>query len=362
MQIKTFQAPSMHEVLEQVRRDLGPDAILLGNRKVPGPDGSSWVEISAALERPGKPPASPEAAPVQHPGLPEVQDQLEDIRGMLSLLFSSRDAFARLQLNPTALDFFQQMLLRGLDEKNAFQIFRSLFQETDTSPASKRQVFDAFRSHISDKIRFQDPFEALEPNGEGPALFTFVGPTGVGKTTTLAKLAAYLKYKRRLKVGLISLDTYRIGALDQLRTYADILEMPLEVAQCRESLEKACRGMGECRVLLVDTIGRNYLEARYVEDLQAVFPKDCGAHHLLVLSATSKDEDIKNVIRRFRSLSVESLIFTKIDETLTPGSIVNPLLRYGYPLSFLGIGQRVPEDLVRATPQRIMSFFFPRGR
>ncbi len=360
MHVKTFQAPSMQEVLDQVRRDLGPDAILLGNRKVPGPDGAPWIEISAALDRPREPAGSSPPPPADASSLPVVQDQLEDIRGMLSLLLSSKDVFAQWQLKPPALELVQQMVLRGLDEKNAFEIFRTLVKGANGRSPSKRQLFDAFRSHISDKIRFHDPFDGPVPAGGKPQIYTFVGPTGVGKTTTLAKLAAYLKYKRAQKVGLISLDTYRIGALEQLRTYADILEVPLHVAQCRESLDRAMERLAGCGAILVDTIGRNYLDARYVDDLKAVFRDDAGVHHLLVLSATSKDEDIKNVIRRFRSLSVECLIFTKVDETLTPGSIANPLLRYPYPLSFLGIGQRVPEDLIRATPQRILSFFFPR--
>ncbi len=360
MHVKTFQAPNMHEALEQVRRELGPDAILLANRKIPGPDGTSWVEISAALDRsdPVEPSQTDDPRDTSD-AFPFLQEQLRDIQGLLSLLLSAQDVFSRLQSHPAVTELFQHLLLRGLNEKNAFEMVTRILKTFDNGSFSRRQVIDAFRSQLFDKIRVEDPFQGLDAKRSIPPMFTFLGPTGVGKTTTLAKLAAYLKYKRRCRVALVSLDTYRIGALDQLKTYAHILQTPFHVAQSHEALLSARERFRDHDVILVDTIGRNYLEPKHIQDLKDVFRHMDEVHHFLVLSATAKDEDTKNVVHRFRPLGVESLIFTKIDETLTPGTIVNAMIRFPYPVSYLGIGQRVPEDVVRATPKRIMGFFFP---
>ncbi len=192
--------------------------------------------------------------------------------------------------------------------------------------------------------------------------FTFLGPTGVGKTTTLAKLAAHLKIKRRLDVALISLDTYRIGAVDQLQHYAEILNVPMAVAQTSQELAKARDQFKHYDVVLIDTIGKNFLHKQHLQDLLKIMNGAKGIQHLLVLSATAKDEDLRQTIRQFGAIKVQSLIFTKLDETLSPGSMFNQLLRFSHPLSYLGIGQCVPEDIRLASHKNLLAFLFPSGR
>lgn len=365
MQVKTFVAPTMPQALEWVRRELGPDAVLLGTRKVKDPEGKTCVEITAAVDRgtpsAPQPPPSPNARPPIMED-PILQEQLEDIRGLLCLLLSAKDAFVRLHDHKTVSDLFQHLLLRGLNEKTAFMLLETTLSACPKESPTKSQLLDAITRQITDRVALMDPFAGVgEEAGGPPRLYVFLGPTGVGKTTTLAKIAAYLKLKKKVSIGLISLDTYRIGALDQLKTYADILDVPLKVAQTRLELVSAREALKGCAVVLVDTTGRNYLNGGSIRDLQEIFRDVDGVSHFLVLSATAKDEDLRHVIQRFRPLGPESLIFTKLDETLTPGTILNPVLRFPYPLSYLGVGQRVPEDLVRATHKRILGFFFPRG-
>lgn len=366
MQVKTFVAPTMQQALELVRKDLGSDAILLGNRKVKDTDGKPCIEITAAVDRASpanakEPPLLKEAAAAP-PQDPVLQEQLEDIRGLLSLLLSGKDTFVRLQSHEVVAELFQHLLLRGLNEKTAFALLQDILSRFANEAPSKSQLLDAFSCQLADRVRIVDPFAGVEQGGQESKMYVFLGPTGVGKTTTLAKVAAYLKVKRKLSIGLISLDTYRIGALDQLKTYADILDVPLKVAQTRLDLVSAREALKENPVVLVDTTGRNYLNGRAIEDLQGIFRDLEGVYPFLVLSATAKDEDVRHVMQRFRPLAPQSLIFTKIDETLTPGTIVNPLLRFPYPVSYLGVGQRVPEDLVRATHERMVGFFVPRGQ
>ncbi|MGQ9671327.1 MAG: hypothetical protein ACUVWY_14385 [Desulfosoma sp.] len=366
MQVKTFIAPTMQQALEMVRKHLGSDAILLGNRKVKDTDGKPCIEITAAVDRagPGKANAAPQwkedaMAPLPDPVL---QEQLEDIRGLLTLLLTGKDTFVRLQSHNALAELFQHLLLRGLSEKTAFTLLQNILSRFSHEAPSKSQLLDAFSCQIADRVRIVDPLAGVEDEGQGSKMYVFLGPTGVGKTTTLAKVAAYLKVKRKVSIGLVSLDTYRIGALDQLKTYADILDVPLKVAQTRLELVSAREALKENPVVLVDTTGRNYLNSRAIEDLEDIFRDLDGVYSFLVLSATAKDEDVRHVMQRFRPLAPQSLIFTKIDETLTPGTIVNPLLRFSLPVSYLGVGQRVPEDLVRATHERIVGFFFPRGQ
>lgn len=366
MQVKTFVAPTMQHALELVRRELGSDAILLGNRKTKNSEGKPCVEITAAVDRADSKDFTPQEslldAPRSTPQDPILQEQLEDIRGLLSLMLSAKDAFLRLHRQEPVSELFQHLLLRGLNEKTAFSLLHHVLSQSPTEAPDKSQLLDALSCQLTDKVRLMDPFAEVPQGGERPRLYVFLGPTGVGKTTTLAKVAAYLKLKRRVPIGLISLDTYRIGALDQLKTYADILDVPLKVAQTRLELVSARESLNGYPIVLVDTTGRNYLNGTSIRDLQEIFQDLDEVSHFLVLSATAKDEDLRQVIQRFRPLGPESLIFTKIDETLTPGTILNPLLRFPYPLSYLGVGQRVPEDLVRATHKRISGFIFPRGQ
>jgi flagellar biosynthesis protein FlhF len=210
------------------------------------------------------------------------------------------------------------------------------------------------------KISCAKPLRGIS-SSTGASVFTFLGPTGVGKTTTLAKLAAYLKVKRQIELGIISLDTYRIGAVDQLMTYANILEVPFIVAQSKAELAEALQDLRHCDAVLVDTTGRNYLNREHVRGLQSLFQNGQKFSHFLVLSATAKDEDLKRTILHFRDMDINSLIFTKIDETVHHGCMLNQLLRFNYPISYMGTGQRVPEDIELATQKRLLSFLLPAG-
>jgi flagellar biosynthesis protein FlhF len=183
----------------------------------------------------------------------------------------------------------------------------------------------------------------------------------VGKTTTLAKLAAYLKIKRQLELGIVSLDTYRIGAVDQLQTYAGILDVPFSVAQNKTELDGALDDFKHCDAVLIDTTGRNYLNREHVKHLCSLFHNAHRFNHFLVLSASAKDEDLRQTIVHFRQIDINSFIFTKLDETVHHGCMLNQLLRFNYPISYMGTGQRVPEDIEPATQKRLLSFLLPAG-
>lgn len=356
MQIRTFRAPTINEALQLVKRELGPDAVILKNDQVSLPSKETCVEIVAAIE-PDREASKPSDSALEV-GL-EVKEDLEEIKGLLSMLISSKDYLSRLHLQEPLAEVYHSLLMRGLDEKQTFLLLRRALTNLEDGPVSKRLILSAFCEQLLSKVQFTNPFRG--DSFAKPKVFTFVGPTGVGKTTTLAKTAAYLKIKRRLEVGIISIDTYRIGAVDQVKTYANILGIPLLTAESRLDLDLALDRLQACRVILVDTIGKNFLNKQHIQDLIRIFAHAKDLHHFLVLSAAAKDEDLKATIKHFGALKIHSLIFTKTDETLTPGSMVNQLVRFSHPLSFMGTGQRVPEDLKLANKKSFLSFLFPKG-
>lgn len=355
MQVKIFRAHTMERALAQVKKELGPDAIILGSRQVPSSDSSEpGYEVSAALD------PQPVAAPSRGECVSEqMQSDIHEIKSFLSLLISSKDHFVQLHTKQPVAEIYHSLLVRGFDEKQIYLLLNRAAAELNGAAADTRQIFDAFCRQLLARIRFARPFRSTPHSNGSGAVFTFLGPTGVGKTTTLAKLAAYLKIKRRFDLGIISIDTYRIGAVDQLRTYANILEIPLEVAQTKADFDKALRGFSHLDTILVDTTGRNFLNREHVHHLRAMFDDGKKFHHFLVLSATAKDEDLKQTIAHFRAMDLHSFIFTKLDETVHHGCMLNQLLRFDLPISYMGTGQRVPEDLEAAGQKRILSLVLP---
>ncbi|WP_309121272.1 flagellar biosynthesis protein FlhF [Paenibacillus sp.] len=173
----------------------------------------------------------------------------------------------------------------------------------------------------------------------------FVGPTGVGKTTTIAKLAAEQTLKFRKSIGLITSDTYRIAAIEQLRTYASILNVPLEVVFSALDLQKALDRMQDRDMILMDTAGRNFRNEMAVSELQSLLRIEERKDTFLVLSLSMKYSDMKAVTDNFFRFGVEKVLFTKADETATLGSIVNLLHDYPLSLSYVTDGQNVPDDI-----------------
>ncbi|OIQ01663.1 MAG: hypothetical protein AUK55_01315 [Syntrophobacteraceae bacterium CG2_30_61_12] len=355
MQVRTFRAPTISQALELVKKELGPDAIILSNKKVTPAVGKPQVEVMAAVDKEtGKPDGNGGGA---RPAGQEIHNELKEIKGFLSMLISSKGYWTQLQMEEPLAEIYHGLLVRGLDEKYTYMLLKDIVGQLEDARLGKRELLTAFCRRLLDRIDIARPFEQF-PTAAAHC-FTFVGPTGVGKTTTLAKLAALLKVRYKLTVGVISIDTYRIGAVDQLKTYTDILELPFQVVQNHDDLQRARQHFGDYDVVLIDTIGKNYLDRQHIEDLLAVFEADGGYHHFLVLSATAKDEDLAQTIKNFSALKTDSLIFTKVDETLNHGSMLNQLLRFRRPLSYLGTGQRVPEDLLAPSRKQMLSLLFP---
>ncbi|UQZ32100.1 flagellar biosynthesis protein FlhF [Paenibacillus sp. PK3_47] len=187
------------------------------------------------------------------------------------------------------------------------------------------------------------------------------GPTGVGKTTTIAKLAAEQLFKQGRKVGLITSDTYRISAVEQLRTYAAILNIPLEVVQSPGDLQRAMFRLESCDLVLMDTAGRNYRNEMLVAELQSLLAKELKSETFLVLSMTSKSRDMKTIAEHFGRYQLDKVIFTKLDETGSCGPLFNVLNDFPLQLSYLANGQNVPDDLLMASKEQLTGMLLGTG-
>jgi flagellar biosynthesis protein FlhF len=180
-----------------------------------------------------------------------------------------------------------------------------------------------------------------------------VGPTGVGKTTTIAKLAANFRLREKRRVGLITVDTYRIAAVEQLRTYADIMDLPMEVVATPREMREAASRMQSLDLVLLDTAGRSPSDEVKIQELRSFLSEAAADEVQLVLSAVSSSSTLKKTAERFAAVGTTGLILTKLDEASSLGSLL-PLFRSAkLPLSYVTEGQNVPDDIAPADRQRL---------
>jgi flagellar biosynthesis protein FlhF len=180
-----------------------------------------------------------------------------------------------------------------------------------------------------------------------------IGPTGVGKTTTLAKIAADCILKHQKKVAFITTDTYRIAAIEQLKTYAQILNIPIEVCYSLKDFHAAAKKFASYDVVLIDTAGRNFRNKQYVDDLVNVLDFGMDLETYLVFALTSKQKDMEDIFRQFSTIKIDKFIFTKADETSVYGSMINLTDKFNIGVAYITTGQNVPDDFLIASPEAI---------
>ncbi len=220
--------------------------------------------------------------------------------------------------------------------------------------AKKGGTVDAIRSFLPQAfkkvIKCAGPL-AFKKNS--PRIIALVGPTGVGKTTTIAKLAANYALRENHRAALITIDNFRVGAVEQLKTYSRIMGVPVEVATTPAELEAAIELHSDKDLILIDTAGRSHKDNEKIEELRSFLESRFAIEIHLCLAATTRDRELQEVVERFGVLPISRVIFTKLDESESYGGIVNAHLRTKFPLSYFTTGQRVPEDLEIATPGKL---------
>jgi flagellar biosynthesis protein FlhF len=229
----------------------------------------------------------------------------------------------------------------------------SSLSETVEPKTSPKEITKRVLMEVHKAISIFNPFKTSKKSQNENKFVSFVGPTGVGKTTTIAKLAADLHLKQKKKVGLISIDGYRIGAVEQLKTYAAIIGIPFVTAFSPEDIGSAVKRMQSCDVVLIDTAGMSHLDEERLKELATVLDRYPEISTQLVLSATTRRDDMKDIVEHFSIVNPRSYVFTKLDETRSCGGIIDQILNFRLPVSFITNGQNVPEDIAEATKRGI---------
>lgn len=248
---------------------------------------------------------------------------------------------------------YQTLLDNEVDEKYANQILDEL-----EKISNKGNNIDYILSHIYQKLvlKFGQP-RPIEFQGSKPTVAFFVGPTGVGKTTTIAKVASRYKVDEGKKVAFLTADTYRIAAAEQLRTYANILDMPLTIVYSSEEIKDAVNKLSEYDLILVDTAGFSHKNAAQCEEVKKLIGGLNAGYKTevyLVLSATTKYRDLQDICNIYQTFADYRLIFTKLDETSCYGNLLNIHLYSGADLSYATNGQNVPDDIEVFDTQKIV--------
>nr|MBI3612533.1 flagellar biosynthesis protein FlhF [Nitrospirota bacterium] len=247
---------------------------------------------------------------------------------------------------------WQQHFLRaGLEPEQASRLVAEAqrrLQPTDLR--SDSAIRQALHKVLAQEVKVSGPLLGL---GDWKKTVIFTGPTGVGKTTTIAKLAAHYRLKEKRSVALITLDTYRVAAVEHLRMYANVLGVTMDVALTKQEALDCIRKRSKAELILVDTAGRSPRDEAGIEELRRLIALDHPLETHLVLSATTRERDLKDGAIRYAGLPIDRLLFTKLDETSGFGGLFDLMGRTGLPLSYLSIGQRVPEDLDVARPERV---------
>ena len=387
MNLQTFKAPTMAECLAEVKRVMGSDAVIMHTRtyiirKWLGFKRREMIEITAGRARQVR--RTPIAAPPKYIEAPAAsqsrpQQQLEPIANGKALLESPAGNSAimvgisndmsnlttmvsdlvkrvRQQQAPEIpeelTDDYMLLLENQVDRDLAVEIVKTIHRTLRADHLSQRQFV---REKIADLLEKQLPTTGgiTKSKVTGPHIVALIGPTGVGKTTTIAKLAAKLKLDERRSVGLITIDTYRIAAVDQLRRYADIIKTPLKVVDNPEDLREAIASLSNCDFILIDTAGRSPKDMLKLNELKNFLEAACPDEVHLVLSTVVSRECAELAVERFADVRFDKLIFTKLDEARHVGTVFNVVRSVKKPLSYVTTGQDVPADIEVARGRRI---------
>ncbi|ADH86415.1 flagellar biosynthesis protein FlhF [Desulfurivibrio alkaliphilus] len=369
MKVKRFEAPDTKSALALVKDELGPDAVILSTKTLPREPGRApVVEVVAAVDF-----AVENVVPRAHlsPAAPAVRrgawrPPVVDRQGRPAALSADAEPAAGVNLSREARLLQQRFAGCNLDQQkrqstNAMSVsptpapapaLNRMAQRSKARPTPEEVI--NWRNQILEQLAVRP----LQLNGRTePLVIALVGPTGVGKTTTAAKIAAWFSLHENARVALLSMDCYRIGATDQLRTYARIMRLPCEIVLRRQDLQAALHKHRQKDLIIIDTAGKSPFDEDHIPELGQWFADHGGITPYLVLSATAKKEDINHIIATYRPLGVPAAILTKLDETRAYAALCQQMARAELPIACLCTGQKVPEDFLPADKNFLKTLF-----
>ncbi len=376
----------MAEALAQVKRHFGRDAVILSTRSVPrkrllGHRGRSSIEITAAQSVADLPPGvrgigaegrqnARESVSSHQPAKIAAAEanandsllgELGSLRGMVYELVRETHRSRIGGAPPPLFEMYLALVQNEVAERIAEQLIDRVRKEL---PEEKLGEPEKVRARLAAAVEEMLPTAGpvRVPASGKPVIVALVGPTGVGKTTTAAKLAANFQLREHKRVGLITIDTYRIAAVEQLRTYADIINIPLEVVMTPDQLREAVGRLSDRDVILLDTAGRSQRDAVKILQLKQFFAAVRPHEVHLVLAGTAAEAVLHETIERFRDVGIDRVIFTKLDEALGFGVMLSCLSKAEARLSYVTTGQDVPDAIAVAESKRLARLILEKKR
>lgn len=431
MQVKKFEAPTMQEALDAIKRELGPEAIILQtkkNKKGFGLMNGTSVEITVAVsdrslqkksflekklppekvELVKKMPASKQAElldrtmenAIQHaqnkkkdqvakitstryididpannpepeveiapllsaaktPGM-SIEEELKHLKRMMSDLQITKNQNGsnhqpgQDDYTDAMKDAYEHLILAGVERKISRKLLKNVAFELDEGLRNHPDaILDQLTSEVMKSVQTTS-FLRETNESDTKKICALVGPTGVGKTTTLAKIASHFILKGKKKVGLINLDAFKVGANEQLQTYAQILNVPYRSVSTKDELKMALKDFKSLDLIFIDTAGRSQKDTQALRELKEFFmDAEETIEPLLCLSSSIRETENLEIINRFGIFNPKSIAITKLDESVTHGSLLNIAVNSSMPLSFFTTGQRVPDDIEEASSERV---------
>ncbi|MDF2635437.1 MAG: flhF [Pelosinus sp.] len=416
MKVKVFTASSMQEAMSQVKSQLGIDAVILHTRRfhkggILGYMGKEMIEVTAAVEDKPLVTATPSLSLVsseamvpqnivkqyQNAGskLPassildaskvkdevtennlnksevkqeentlqikpieenesstekddkilKLQQELDNMKKMLEQVINAVP-----QNKVETMSLFDALTENEVDSKIAEEIVTNILDEAVLNNKDLPETVDFLADYFEQALR---PARGIDIGADQTKIVALIGATGVGKTTTIAKIAANFVLDKACSVALITADTYRISAVEQLKTYSDIIGVPLEIVYSPDELRLAIDKHRDKQLILIDTAGRSQHNEFQLEELKCLLAVVPDIEKHLVLSATTKYKDAVDILRKFSLCEPDKVLFTKVDETSTVGAIINLVHQYPITLSYITNGQSVPDDIVVADSKEL---------
>lgn len=363
MNRKVYKAENIQQAIATIKEELGSDAMILSTRKIKrkqnDPYAKEMFEVeAAALPAQSQPQKSERANPMD-----TLQEDIAQIKDLISIAGFGNGMHNMVCNHFESVGVLASLLRAGVSEALSSHIIQKASAHMDKM-ADQQEKIKSLKKYVMreclGRIATRDYFCRDNTSGV-PHVAAFVGPTGVGKTTTIAKLAALLTFQRKMKVAMISVDNYRVGAFEQLKAYANIMGLLCVPAFSAQDLMCALDRMKSMDMVLIDTAGHSHFDKQRIDEILKLIKADFRISTHLVLSVTSESIIMHEAAFAFSVFGPDSVIFTKIDETKRCGKILDQISEFKLPVSLIANGQRVPEDLIVPDKQELLKIILGKG-
>ncbi|MDD2697811.1 MAG: flagellar biosynthesis protein FlhF [Arcobacteraceae bacterium] len=374
MKTLSFLGETPTQALQNALKECGDDGIVISTKKISDKrtNGKDMYEILIALEEDKdedqfrhkvqvKPTTNDkiDLSPQFYDFRAEILQMQEEIKKVQKTLWEPKSKLYDLVVPSEFIDIYKLFEKNDFDEEMTYTILKKTITQLPLSMKSNEQKINDFFKLILRRmipIKFEVPMRVHQRK-----VMMFVGPTGVGKTTTIAKLAARYAYKMGMeyKVGIITLDSFRVGAIEQLKAYANIMRLPLEIVKKSEDLVEAILRLQDCHYILIDTAGSSQYDIEKIESINEYQNRlqEIEIEKILVLPANVKKNDLFEIYDQYSILGINNILFTKLDETRSFGNIISFAYKIKKSISYLSIGQNVPDDLITAEDTYLIDCF-----